>query len=54
MAFAGLKHRATFMNNYLYPLLKAQLITMTIPDKPRSPKQKYIITAKGLRQVEKK
>lgn len=42
-----LKHRETFQNNYLRPLLNAQLLTMTIPDKPQSRLQKYIITDKG-------
>ena len=43
----GLKHRETFLNNYLHPLMKDELVIMTIPDKPRSPRQKYTITAKG-------
>ncbi|MEW6380920.1 MAG: RNA-binding domain-containing protein [bacterium] len=48
MSFLNLKHRETFLANYLYPLMKESLITMTMPDKPRSPKQKYVITTKGL------
>ena len=43
----GLKHRETFLNNYLKPLLKSGWIKMTIPDKPTSSKQKYRITEKG-------
>lgn len=45
--FLGLKHRETFQDNYLKPLLKQQLLTLTIPDKPRSPAQQYAITRTG-------
>ena len=43
----GLKHRPTFRANYLYPALEADLIEMTIPDKPNSSQQKYRLTAQG-------
>ena len=42
-----LKHRETFLNNYLRPLLRSGWIRMTIPDKPRSSKQQYRLTEKG-------
>ncbi len=42
-----LKDRKHFRNTVLQPLLKQGLITMTIPGRPNSPKQKYITTAKG-------
>ena len=42
-----LKSQANFRERYLQPALKAGLIEMTIPDKPRSSKQKYRLTAKG-------
>jgi ATP-dependent DNA helicase RecG len=38
---------------YLAPAIDAGLIEMTIPDKPRSSKQKYRLTEKG-RHVLKK
>ncbi len=41
-AFLGLKHREHFRVEILAPLLKAGLLVPTIPDKPNSPKQKYI------------
>lgn len=41
MSLLGLSHRATFQKNYLNPAIKAELIERTIPDKPKSPKQKY-------------
>lgn len=43
MDYIGLKHRPTFIYNYLNPLLKQNKIKMTIPDKPKSKNQKYII-----------
>lgn len=45
----GLKHRESFVNAYLKPALEAGLVEMTIPDKPRSSKQKYRLTEKGRR-----
>ena len=41
MKFLGIKHRTTFRNDYLNPLLDAGKIAMTIPDKPRSKNQKF-------------
>jgi ATP-dependent DNA helicase RecG len=42
-----LKHRESFINSYLKPLLSDELITLTIPSKPRSSRQKYVTTEKG-------
>ncbi|NLE61541.1 MAG: hypothetical protein GX616_24580 [Planctomycetes bacterium] len=42
-----LRHEDYFRAAYLVPALKAQLIEMTIPDKPRSSKQRYRLTEKG-------
>ena len=42
-----LKDRMHFGMDYLQPALAAALIEMTIPDKPRSSKQKYRRTDKG-------
>ncbi len=44
---AGLRDREHFVNTCLNPLLEAGLLEMTIPDKPRSSKQKYRLTRKG-------
>ncbi len=41
MALLDLSHRATFQKNYLNPALEAGVIERTLPDKPKSPKQKY-------------
>ncbi|HLA26515.1 MAG TPA: hypothetical protein VJZ49_01310 [Syntrophales bacterium] len=43
----GLRHRDNFIEAYLQPALNAGLLEMTIPDKPRSSKQKYRLTEKG-------
>ena len=44
----GLSDRKSFRERYLQPALADGLIEMTIPDKPRSSKQKYRLTDKGL------
>ena len=52
MTFLNLRHRETFMASYIYPLLKDNLLEMTLPGKRKSPKQKYRITATGLSALE--
>jgi len=42
-----LKHEDHFRAAYLVPALDAGLIEMTIPDKPKSSKQRYRLTALG-------
>ena len=42
-----LKHRETFLNNYLRPLLRSGWMEPTIPDKPRSSRQMYRLTERG-------
>jgi ATP-dependent DNA helicase RecG len=44
---SALRNREHFMDSVLKPLLTNGLLEMTIPDKPRSSKQKYRITEKG-------
>ncbi len=46
----GLKDGEHFRKAYLQPALDAGLIEMTIPDKPRSSRQKYRLTAKGAKK----
>jgi ATP-dependent DNA helicase RecG len=50
----GLLHRPTFLYDYLKPALEDGLLSMTNPDNPKSPKQKYIITEKGKAIISKK
>ena len=40
--FCGLKSRAQFTTRYLMPLIESNKLAMTIPDKPKSKKQKYL------------
>ncbi len=47
MGLLQLKHGQTFRGNYLNPALTDVLIEMTQPDSPKSPTQKYRLTAKG-------
>lgn len=47
----GLKDDEHFRKTYLLPALEAGLINMTIPDKPRSSKQKYRLTDKGRQEM---
>jgi Fic family protein len=49
-----LKDRVNFSKNYLEPTLSAGFIEMTEPDSPKSPTQKYRLTEKGRKLLEKK
>jgi ATP-dependent DNA helicase RecG len=43
----GLKHEEHFRDAYLKPAIALGLVEMTVPDKPRSSKQRYRRTAAG-------
>jgi predicted HTH transcriptional regulator len=43
------KNRTKFRQKFIGPLLEKNLLKMTIPDKPKSSKQKYQITRSGLK-----
>ncbi len=47
MKIEGRSDRTKFRDQVLKPLLNAGLLEMTVPDKPRSSKQKYRLTEKG-------
>jgi ATP-dependent DNA helicase RecG len=47
MKYLQYKKRQSFREIYLIPLQQVGFITMTIPDKPNDPNQKYVITEKG-------
>ncbi|NOR79499.1 MAG: cell filamentation protein Fic, partial [Methyloprofundus sp.] len=42
-----LKDRKSFRERYLLPALASDLIKMTLPEKPKSPLQKYSLTTRG-------
>ena len=45
----GLSHRGHFYTEYLNPAINDEVVELTIPDKPKSSKQKYRLTHKGLK-----
>lgn len=48
LAAMNLKDRENFMANYLNPAVKDGFVAMLYPDSPRHPRQKYLLTVKGL------
>jgi ATP-dependent DNA helicase RecG len=52
IAVTGRSDRTKFRQQVLNPLLEAGLLEMTVPDKPRSSKQRYRLTDKGLEYLE--
>jgi ATP-dependent DNA helicase RecG len=47
-AATGLKQRANFVALHLNPLIAGRVLRRTIPDKPTSPKQQYVLTEIGI------
>jgi len=52
----GLLDREHFRKSYLQPAIDAGLVALTIPDKPTSSKQRYVLTdlGKQLKHIQKK
>ena len=48
MEILGWRDRTKFRNKFVRPLIDAGWLSMTIPNKPRSSKQRYITTDEGL------
>lgn len=48
MELKGLKHRQNFIEYHLEPALKEKFVRRKYPDRPTHPRQKYLLTAKGL------
>ncbi len=45
---AGLKHRRYFSRKHMLPLVRAGIITMTNPERPRAVNQRYVLTEAGV------
>ena len=48
MSAAELKNRENFMDNYLNPAIENGYVRLLYPNSPRHPRQKYLLTVKGL------
>ena len=48
MAAIGLKGRDNFLNLYLNPAIDNGFVRLLYPDSPRHPRQKYLLTTKGI------
>ena len=48
MKVLGLKHRPNFLEYHLNPAIKEGYVRMLYPNSPRHPRQKYLLTEKGL------
>ena len=48
MEKTGLKHRPNFLEYHLNPAISEGFVRLLYPDKPRHPRQKYLLTTKGL------
>jgi len=48
LSLMGLKDRKSFMDVYLSPAIRDGYVAMRYPDSPRHPRQKYLLTVKGL------
>ncbi len=47
MCSMGFKNRMPFVNSNLKPAMDEGIVVMTIPEKPRSRRQRYRLTSKG-------
>ena len=48
MAALNLHDRKNFLENYLNPAIADGWVKLLYPDSPRHPRQKYLLTVKGL------
>ena len=48
MSAVGLKNRENFMDNYLNPAIESGYVCLLYPNSPRHPRQRYVLTIKGV------
>ena len=48
MKLLSLANRENFFKNYLNPAIKDGFVRLLYPDSPRHPRQKYLLTVKGI------
>ena len=48
MAAVGLRDRPNFIEYSISPAIQEGYVSMLYPDSPRHPRQKYLLTVKGL------
>lgn len=53
MEIAGWKDRSKFRNKYIRVFLESGVLEMMVPEKPNSPGQKYFLSEKGRKFVER-
>jgi len=49
MTHAGFSHRPHFVTTHIEPLLAGGVLRLTLPEKPRSPNQRYVLTEAGVK-----
>lgn len=49
MAHTGFSHRPHFVTTHIEPLLAGGVLRLTLPEKPRSPNQRYVLTDAGVK-----
>ena len=53
MGMLGLKDKSNFLELYLYPATRQNLVEPIYPDNPKHPRQKYRLTEKGINLIKK-
>ena len=48
MELLGLRHRPSFMQNYLQPAIQAGLVRRLYEDKENHPRQRYLLTPRAM------
>ena len=54
MGIIGLKDKSNFLELYLYPVTRQNLVEPIYPDNPKHPRQKYRLTEKGTDLIKNK